>query len=198
MADAINGGLVEDATIAQNEGQADVFWLLRNSISGANRAIGPAMQHDVSVPVADMADFVIEATPLVEGRFPGTKAIAYGHLGDGNIHFHVLAPTGAVRGEWEWDEGKRVSAYVHDLVTQWGGSISAEHGIGQMKRDELGRLGDPVALAMLRAVKQALDPQWLLNPGNLSPRLHRGPQPRKARSFKRISPAGVGGVPRNP
>ncbi len=174
MADAVAGGLVEDATIAQNEGHADAFWLLRDSISGANRAIGPAMQHDVSVPVADMADFVIEATPLIEGRFPGTRAIAYGHLGDGNIHFHVLAPTGAVRGEWEWDEGKRISAYVHDLVTQWGGSISAEHGIGQMKRDELGRLGDPVALAMLRAVKQALDPQWLLNPGKLVPSLAPG------------------------
>lgn len=138
MADAVAGGLVEDATIAQNEGHADAFWLLRDSISGANRAIGPAMQHDVSVPVADMADFVIEATPLIEGRFPGTRAIAYGHLGDGNIHFHVLAPTGAVRGEWEWDEGKRISAYVHDLVTQWGGSISAEHG---NRPDEARRIG---------------------------------------------------------
>ncbi|NQX95820.1 MAG: hydroxyacid dehydrogenase, partial [Erythrobacter sp.] len=94
---------------------------------------------------------------------------AFGHLGDGNVHFHVLAPKGAVPGVWEEEEGKAVSARVHDLVTQWGGSISAEHGIGQMKVNELGRLGDPVALSMMRAVKAALDPHGLLNPGKLVP-----------------------------
>jgi FAD/FMN-containing dehydrogenase len=81
----------------------------------------------------------------------------------------VLAPQGAVRGEWEDTEGKAISMFVHDLVTQWGGSISAEHGIGQLKRDELGRLGDPVSLAMMRSIKRALDPQGLLNPGKLVP-----------------------------
>jgi FAD/FMN-containing dehydrogenase len=107
--------------------------------------------------------------PEVEARFPGTTAVAFGHLGDGNVHFHVIARLGVVPGEWEEDEGKAISAFVHDLVTRWGGSISAEHGIGQMKRDELGRLGDPVALAMMRSIKQALDPQGLLNPGKLVP-----------------------------
>ena len=166
---AFDTGLVEDATIAANEAQAEQFWLLRDEIAPAERALGPAMQHDVSVPVARMADFVAAAVPQVESRFPGTKAVAFGHLGDGNVHFHVLAPQGAIRGQWEETDGKAISAFVHDLVTEWRGSISAEHGIGQLKRDELGRLGDPVQLAMMRAVKHALDPQGLLNPGKLVP-----------------------------
>ncbi|MBO9516780.1 MAG: FAD-binding oxidoreductase [Porphyrobacter sp.] len=166
---AFEAGLVEDATIAANEAQAEQFWLLRDEIAPAERALGPAVQHDISVPVARMADFVAAAVPDVEARFPSSRAVAFGHLGDGNVHFHVLAPAGAVRGEWEASDGKSISAFVHDLVTQWGGSISAEHGIGQLKRDELGRLGDPVQLAMMRAVKHALDPADLLNPGKLVP-----------------------------
>ena len=162
-------GLVEDATIAANEAQAEAFWLLRDEIAPAERALGPAMQHDISVPVAAMARFIEETSPEVEARFPGTRVIAFGHLGDGNVHYHVLAPKGAVPGEWERDEGKEISALVHDLVTAWHGSISAEHGIGQLKRDELARLSDPVQLHLMRAVKQALDPQGLLNPGKLVP-----------------------------
>jgi FAD/FMN-containing dehydrogenase len=166
---AFEAGLIEDATIAANEAQAEQFWTLREEISASERAIGPAMQHDISVPVARMADFIAEAVAETERRFPGTTAIAFGHLGDGNVHFHVLAPKGAERGAWEAKDGKVISAFVHDLVTQWSGSISAEHGIGQMKVGELGRLGDPVQLAMMRAIKQALDPQGLLNPGKLVP-----------------------------
>ena len=166
---AFEDGLVEDATIAANEGQAEAFWLLRDEIAPAERAVGPAMQHDISVPVEKMAEFIAHTAPILEQTFPGTKAVAFGHLGDGNVHYHVLAPEGAKRGEWESIEGKRISSMVHDLVTEWGGSISAEHGIGQMKRDELGRLGDPVALAMMRSVKLALDPDNLLNPGKLVP-----------------------------
>ena len=169
LASAMDAGLIEDAVVAANEKQADDFWHLRETISPAERAIGPAMQHDISVPVARMADFVDSAAPQVELHFPGTRAIAFGHLGDGNVHFHVLAPTGAVRGEWENGEGAAISIFVHDLVSAWGGSISAEHGIGQMKRDELGRLGDPVALGLMRSIKHALDPQGLLNPGKLVP-----------------------------
>jgi len=105
----------------------------------------------------------------VEKAFPGSKAVAFGHLGDGNVHFHVLAPTGATPGEWEKTDGKAISAFVHDEVTAWRGSISAEHGIGQLKRGELGRLGDPAQLAILRQVKRALDPKGLLNPGKLVP-----------------------------
>ena len=166
---AMERGLVEDAMIAANETQAEALWLLRESISPAERAIGPAMQHDISVPVDKMADFVAQAVPEVERAFPATTAVAFGHLGDGNVHFHVLAPPDAQVGEWEESEGKRISAFVHDLVTRWGGSISAEHGIGQMKVDELGRLGDPVALATMRSIKHALDPLGILNPGKLVP-----------------------------
>jgi FAD/FMN-containing dehydrogenase len=167
LASAMEDGLLDDAVIAANERQADDFWTLRDSISAAERAIGPAMQHDISVPVEKMPEFILAAAPAIEAAFPGTRAVAFGHLGDGNVHFHVLAPTGAVRGEWEEAEGKQVSARVYDLVTQWGGSISAEHGIGQMKVDELARLHDPVALGLMHSVKQALDPYGLLNPGKL-------------------------------
>lgn len=166
---AFADGLMEDATIAMNDAQAEEFWALRDEIAPAERALGPAMQHDISVPVARMADFVADTLPQVESRFPGCTAVAFGHLGDGNVHYHVLAPQGAVRGEWEATQGKEISAFVHDLVTEWQGSISAEHGIGQMKVGELARLGDPVHLSILASVKRALDPQGLLNPGKLIP-----------------------------
>ncbi|MEP0190734.1 MAG: FAD-binding oxidoreductase [Erythrobacter sp.] len=169
LASAMEAGLLEDAAIAANETQADAMWHLRDSISEAERALGPAMQHDVSVPVERMPEFILAAIPEIEAAFAGTRGVAFGHLGDGNVHFHIIAPKDAVPGLWEESEGKQVSAQVHDLVTQWGGSISAEHGIGQMKVAELGRLGDPVSLSIMRAVKQALDPNGLLNPGKLIP-----------------------------
>lgn len=167
LTSAFEAGLLQDATIAANEKQAEQFWRLRDSISPAERAVGPAMQHDISVPVERMPDFVEMAAPEMELRFPGTRAVAFGHLGDGNVHFHVLAPAGVIPGQWEDGEGKKISAVVHDLVTQWGGSISAEHGIGQMKRDELARLADQASLALMRAVKSAVDPLGIMNPGKL-------------------------------
>ncbi len=170
LAAALEDGLIADAVIAASDTQAEAFWALRDGISAAERAIGPAMQHDISVPVEKMPEFILAAAPVIEAAHPGTRAVAFGHLGDGNVHFHVLAPPGAVRGVWEETQGKAVSAQVYDLVTAWGGSISAEHGIGQMKVDELARLHDPAALAVMRAVKQALDPAGLLNPGKLLPR----------------------------
>jgi FAD/FMN-containing dehydrogenase len=130
------------------------------------------VQHDISVPVELMPAFIDAAVPLIERDWPGTEAVAFGHLGDGNVHFHVIAPpgmpsSGVSRERWEAEQGKAISRQVHDLVTRWGGSISAEHGVGQFKVDELERLADPVALAMMRSVKQALDPGHLLNPGKL-------------------------------
>ncbi len=169
LSKALDTDLIADAVIATNEAQAEQFWHLRDSISSAERALGPAMQHDISVPVERMPEFILQAIPVIESEFPGTTGTAFGHLGDGNVHLHVIAPKGAVAGQWENGEGKAVSARVHDLVTQWGGSISAEHGIGQMKVEELGRLGDPVALTILRRVKRALDPDNILNPGKLVP-----------------------------
>ena len=117
-----------------------------------------------------MPRFMVEAAPAVEARFPGTRVIAFGHLGDGNVHFNVRAPAGA-SPEWPEGEGAAVTSFVHDLVVAAGGSISAEHGIGQMRLAELARLGDPARLAAMRAIKQALDPHGILNPGKLVPPL---------------------------
>ena len=159
--------LYEDATLAQTEAQAEAFWTLRDSLSAAERAQGPAAQHDISVPIAAMPRFMVEAAAAAEARFPGTHATAFGHLGDGNVHFHVRAPAGRDPADWYGEDVAVVSAFVHDLVVAAGGSISAEHGIGQMKRDELARLGPPSRLAMLRALKAAMDPRGVLNPGKL-------------------------------
>lgn len=167
MAQAFEKELLEDAVISASEAQAETFWLLRESVAPAERARGPAVQHDISVPVERMPEFVEATAPMIEREWPGTEAVAFGHLGDGNVHYHVIAPHVADGLAWQRNEGKAISRRVHDLVTEWGGSISAEHGIGQLKRDELARLGDPVALSMLRAIKQALDPQGILNPGKL-------------------------------
>ncbi|MEM6475150.1 MAG: FAD-binding oxidoreductase [Pseudomonadota bacterium] len=167
LARAMEDELFEDAVIASNERQSEDFWLLRDSISAAERALGPAMQHDISVPVERMPEFIMAAIPAIEGEFAGTRGVAFGHLGDGNVHFHIIAPAGATPGQWEDSEGKVISGRVYDLVQEWGGSISAEHGIGQMKIAELERLSDPVALSIMRSVKRALDPHGLLNPGKL-------------------------------
>ncbi|MDA9918269.1 FAD-binding oxidoreductase [Erythrobacter sp.] len=169
LAEAMDNTLLDDAVIAANETQSETFWTLRDSISAAERALGPAMQHDISVPVETMPEFIEAAIPDIETAFPGTRGLAFGHLGDGNVHFHVLAPSGTTPGEWEDTQGKHISARVYDLVNEWGGSISAEHGIGQMKVGELARLGDPVSLVMMRSIKDALDPHGLLNPGKLLP-----------------------------
>jgi FAD/FMN-containing dehydrogenase len=168
LGEAIERGMVHDAVLAANAAQAEAFWRLRDSISEAERHDGPATKHDISVPVAAMPAFVVDGGAAVEARFPGTRVNAFGHLGDGNIHFNVRAPTGAGQ-QWLGSEGDTVTRFVHDLVTAAGGSISAEHGIGQMKRDELARLGGAARLGALRAIKQALDPKGIMNPGKLVP-----------------------------
>jgi FAD/FMN-containing dehydrogenase len=166
LAGAIEHKLVEDAMVASSEAQADALWKIRDSISEAERAEGPSTAHDISVAVADMPDFLLEAKAAVEKSFPGTIASAFGHLGDGNLHFHVRAGSRAVPG-WNDGEGHEIERFIDDLVTGAGGSISAEHGIGQMKRGELERLANPGDLAALRAIKKALDPLGLMNPGKL-------------------------------
>ncbi|MDE2043063.1 MAG: FAD-binding oxidoreductase, partial [Alphaproteobacteria bacterium] len=166
---ALAVGLFVDAVIAQSEAQCAAFWHIRESISAAERADGPAVQHDISVPVDAMPDFMISAARALEAEFPGVNASAFGHLGDGNVHFHVRAPKRVDAGQWRASVGKPVSRRVHDLVVAAGGSISAEHGIGQMKRAELLRLSDPARIAVLRAIKAALDPHGIFNPGKLIP-----------------------------
>ena len=165
---ALENGVVDDAVIAASEAQAEAFWRLRDSISEAEKADGPAAKHDVSVEVAAMPGFMVEAAAAVEARFPGVRVIAFGHLGDGNVHFNARAPAGAAPA-WVEGEGQAVTAFVHDRVVAAGGSISAEHGIGQMRLSELARLGDPARLGAMRAIKQALDPHGIMNPGKLVP-----------------------------
>jgi FAD/FMN-containing dehydrogenase len=172
---ALESGLVGDAVIAANEAQAEGFWRLRDSIAEAEKKDGPSAKHDISVPVEAMGAFLVEAGDAVEARFPGTQVIGFGHLGDGNIHFNVRAPAGA-GGTWLETEGGEVTAFVHDLVTAAAGSISAEHGIGQAKIGELARLGDPARLNAMRAIKRALDPANIMNPGKLVPPPDPGPQ----------------------
>ena len=164
---ALADGLAADAVLAASEAQATAFWRLRDSISDAERATGPAVQHDISVPVEGMPRFMIDAAAECDARFPGTHASGFGHLGDGNVHFHVRAPAGIDPVRWYADEGPAITRHVHDLVVAAGGSISAEHGIGQMKRDELARLSSPARMAAIRAIKAALDPLDILNPGKL-------------------------------
>ena len=159
--------LADDAVVAASEAQATAFWRLRDSISEAERAEGPTMAHDISVAVDAMPDFMIRAAKLVEAAFPGVKATGFGHLGDGNVHFHVNAPAGIDADRWRREIGEPASHMVYDLVTEAGGSISAEHGIGQMKRAELERLSSPARMGALRAIKRAFDPGELMNPGKL-------------------------------
>ena len=166
LAPMLERGLVRDATIAASEGQAEAFWRLRDSLSEAERAVyGPATQHDISVPVGAMPAFLVEASAAVEAAFPGSHASGFGHLGDGNIHFHVRAGSRAST-DWLAQEGEAVTRLVDDLVVAAGGSISAEHGIGQMKRAELARLS-PDRVAILKAIKAGLDPRTIMNPGKL-------------------------------
>jgi len=165
---ALQQGIISDAVLAANEAQADAFWKIRDSISEAERAEGQTLAHDISVPVADMPAFIVEAAAAVERAFPGVVASGFGHLGDGNIHFHVRAVSHAAP-DWYEAEGEKITRMVDDLVTAAGGSISAEHGIGQLKRAEFARLAPPGRIHALRAIKQALDPLGIMNPGKLVP-----------------------------
>ena len=169
LARASEAGLVEDAVIAANEAQAEALWKLRETIAEGERADGPAAKHDIAVPVSAMPRFLEEGAAAVTARFPGTRVLAFGHLGDGNIHFNVRAPADRDSKAWFAAEGATVSSFVHDLVTAAGGSLSAEHGIGQFKLADFTRTMDPARLATLRAIKAAIDPQGLMNPGKLIP-----------------------------
>jgi FAD/FMN-containing dehydrogenase len=167
LAPALDDGLAEDAVVAASEAQAAALWRLRESIAEAERAQGPSVKHDVSVPVSAMPAFIEDARAAVEARFDGARVVAFGHLGDGNVHFNVQPPAGADPKAWLTDRAEDVTRLVHDRVAQAGGSISAEHGIGQMKLAELVRTAGPARLAALRAIKNALDPLGIMNPGKL-------------------------------
>lgn len=169
LAMLVERGLVTDAVIAKSETEADAFWKLRDSISEAERAKGPALQHDISVPVDAMPAFIDRADAALAAALPGVTTLAFGHLGDGNVHYHIRPPAGGDANMWIDNYGESASRIAYDTALALGGSISAEHGIGRVKRALLGEIGDPARVAMLRNMKSAMDPTGLLNPGVLIP-----------------------------
>ena len=166
LADAIEQGLVEDATIAASLDQTNAFWHMRHTLTEVQKPEGGSIKHDVSVPVAAVPDFIAEASAAVIALIPGSRPVPFGHVGDGNIHFNVSQPIGADKDAFlaRWTE---VNATVDKIVLKYHGSISAEHGIGTLKRESLVKVKDPVALALMRDFKKLLDPNGILNPGKV-------------------------------
>ncbi len=163
---ALESGLVRDATIAQSGEQARALWALRENIAEAQRRDGPNIKHDISLPVSVVARFLDEARAALEAALPGVRFVTFGHLGDGNLHYNLAAPEGVAPPAF-LAHTARANRIVHDLVASHGGSISAEHGIGQQKCDELARYKSPVEIDLMRTVKAALDPAGLFNPGKI-------------------------------
>ncbi len=166
LAEGLERGLIEDATIADSLEQGKMFWRIRELFGEVQRHEGGSIKHDISVPVAAVPAFINEASAAVIKLIPGSRPLPFGHLGDGNIHYNVAQPVGADKADFlnRWDE---VNAVVFDVVAKHGGSISAEHGIGVIKRDLLPKVKDPVAFELMRTLKRTLDPKGILNPGKV-------------------------------
>jgi FAD/FMN-containing dehydrogenase len=166
LAQGLEQGIVDDAAIAANLSQRSAFWKLRDEMSAAQKPEGGSIKHDISVPVAAVPDFIEQANAAVVKLIPGARPVPFGHLGDGNIHYNVSQPLGGntagFLGQWH-----AVNAVVFDIVLRMGGSISAEHGIGVLKRDELPDVKDKVAIELMRSIKAVLDPQGIMNPGKV-------------------------------
>jgi FAD/FMN-containing dehydrogenase len=158
--------IVDDAVIAANLSQRSAFWKLRDEMSAAQKPEGGSIKHDISVPVASVPDFIEQANAAVVKLIPGSRPVPFGHLGDGNIHYNVSQPLGANTADFlgRWHD---VNAVVFDIVLRMGGSISAEHGIGVLKRDELPDVKDKVAIELMRSIKAVLDPLGIMNPGKV-------------------------------
>ena len=163
---ALDQGVIEDASIAASLEQRADFWQLRECLSDAQSKEGASIKHDVSVAVGLVPTLIREATPAVEAFAPGARVVAFGHLGDGNIHFNVSQPVGG-DGRAFLDRWDAMNEIVHGIVARLGGSYSAEHGVGQLKRGLLARWKDPASLAMMRQIKAALDPNNVMNPGKV-------------------------------
>ena len=166
LEEALEAGIVEDAVIAASEAQGDALWHLRESLSHVQRLEGGSIKHDVAVPVSKVADFLVTATEACEQALPGVRVCAFGHFGDGNIHFNLSQPPEMEKAAF-LDQWERFNRIVHDIVHGMNGSISAEHGVGLIKRDELVLYKDPVAVDLMRTLKRTLDPQNILNPGKV-------------------------------
>ncbi len=164
---ALEQGLVRDAVVAESLNQARHLWHLRESIPLAQAEEGLNIKHDISIPVSRIVAFVEQTDALLAREIPGVRLVNFGHLGDGNLHYNVQAPEGIDAAVFLRDQEDRVNTLVFDSVARFGGSISAEHGVGSLKADKLPRYKSPVALELMRAIKRALDPQNLLNPGRV-------------------------------
>ncbi|KPF47733.1 hydroxyacid dehydrogenase [beta proteobacterium AAP121] len=164
---ALEAGIVQDAVVAESLAQGQALWHVRESIPLAQAEEGPNIKHDISVPVSRIPAFVEEADAALQAQFPGVQLVNFGHLGDGNLHYNVQAPRGEDGRRFLAEQEHAVNTVVFDAIARHGGSFSAEHGIGALKRDELAQRKSPVALALMRRIKAALDPQNLLNPGRV-------------------------------
>jgi len=165
LASCLEDGWITDAALAQTEAQRSAFWRLRESIPAAHRGQGAQANHDIAVPVSRVPQFLEEAQAAAEALLPGVRIVAFGHAGDGNIHYTVLQPAGAPLPDPAFQaRAAAITQAVQDVAVALGGSISAEHGVGVARRDELPRYKDPAALAVMRRIKDALDPENLLNP----------------------------------
>ncbi len=162
----IESGRIADAVIAKNDTEAQQFWRLRHSISEAQKHEGASLKHDVSVPVGEVARFIEAGSAAVEQTVPGSRIVAFGHVGDGNVHFNVSQPVDAVADEFLAARSRMADA-VYAVVESFGGSISAEHGVGVLKRDALRRHRSAAEMSLMRTIKQALDPDNLMNPGKV-------------------------------
>lgn len=166
LEEMLEKGLLFDAALADGGEQARRLWALRENIGEAQKAEGFSIKHDISVPVSRVAEFMKRADAALAQAFPGIRIVAFGHLGDGNLHYNASKPDAAENAEFiEWQPS--VNRIVYDIVDEFGGSISAEHGIGQLKRDELSRYRGAVEIQTMRAIKRALDPAGIMNPGKI-------------------------------
>jgi FAD/FMN-containing dehydrogenase len=164
---ALERGLISDAAVAGSIEQSRAMWQLRESIPMAQVLEGPNIKHDISLPISSIPRFVAGTDAALAKAFPGARLVNFGHLGDGNLHYNVQAPSASDAAAFLRDCEPAVNALVYDAVDALGGSISAEHGIGTLKREELAQRKSPVALKLMRAIKQALDPQDIMNPGRV-------------------------------
>jgi FAD/FMN-containing dehydrogenase len=163
---AIEAGIIDDAVVAASEAQAAALWALRENISEAQKIEGVSIKHDIAVPVSRIAEFIARADAAVRAAFPDVRIVCFGHIGDGNLHYNQSKPDAQSNAVFI-AQTESVNRLVHDLVNELGGSISAEHGLGQLKRDEVLRYKSETEMDMMRAVKQALDPRGLMNPGKV-------------------------------
>jgi FAD/FMN-containing dehydrogenase len=165
---AFEEGLIVDVAVAASIGQSRDFWALRENISEAQSAAGKTIKHDVSVPISDIARFISEACSALSSDYPDVRPVVFGHVGDGNLHYNV-SPGVNGDGDALLERQGQINRTVHDIVIAHHGSISAEHGLGVLRRDEAAHYKAPIEIALMRAIKAALDPDGLMNPGKVLP-----------------------------